>query len=48
MKSITLENATLAQLRKIAADMDIPNANRLKKDNLTVQIRHAEGTFYVG
>ena len=43
MKSSTLENATLAQLRKIAADMDIPNANRLKKDNLTVQIRHAEG-----
>ena len=43
MKSCTLENATLAQLRKIAADMDIPNANRLKKDNLTVQIRHAEG-----
>ena len=43
MKSNTLENATLAQLRKIAADMDIPNANRMKKDNLTVQIRHAEG-----
>ncbi len=43
MKSSTLENATLAQLRKIAADMDIPNANRLKKDSLTVQIRHAEG-----
>ena len=43
MKSLTLEKATLAQWRKIAADMDIPNANRLKKDNLTVQIRHAEG-----
>ena len=43
MKSTNLENATLAQLRKIAADMDIPNAARLKKDNLVVQIRHAEG-----
>ena len=43
MKSTTLENATLAQLRKIAAEMEIPNAKRLKKDNLIVQIRHAEG-----
>ena len=43
MKSTNLENLTLAELRKIAADMDIPNANRLKKDNLVVQIRHAEG-----
>ena len=43
MKSTTLENATLSQLRKMAAEMDIPNASRLKKDNLAVQIRHAEG-----
>ena len=43
MKNVTLENATLAQLRKIAAEMEIPNAKRLKKDNLIVQIRHAEG-----
>ncbi len=43
MKSTSLENATLAQLRKIGTEMKIPNANRLKKDSLVVQIRHAEG-----
>ncbi len=43
MKSTSLENATLAQLRKIGAEMEIPNASRLKKDSLVVQIRHAEG-----
>lgn len=43
MKNQTLENATLAQLRKIAAEMEIPNAKRMKKDNLIVQIRHAQG-----
>ena len=43
MKSTSLENATLAQLRKIAAEMEIPNAKRMKKDNLIVQIRHAQG-----
>ncbi|MBR6091181.1 MAG: transcription termination factor Rho [Anaerolineaceae bacterium] len=43
MKNIILENATLAQLRKLAAEMEIPNAKRMKKDNLIVQIRHAQG-----
>lgn len=43
MKNQTLENATLAQLRKVAAEMEIPNAKRMKKDNLIVQIRHAQG-----
>ena len=43
MKNQTLENTALAQLRKIAAEMEIPNANRMKKDNLIVQIRHAQG-----
>ena len=43
MKNVILENATLAQLRKIAAEMEIPNAKRMKKDNLIVQIRHAQG-----
>ena len=43
MKNQTLENMTLAQLRKIAAEMEIPNAKRMKKDNLIVQIRHAQG-----
>ena len=43
MKNVTLENATLAQLRKVAAEMEIPNAKRMKKDNLIVQIRHAQG-----
>ena len=43
MKNVTLENATLAQLRKLGTEMEIPNANRMKKDNLIVQIRHAQG-----
>ena len=43
MKNQTLENMALAQLRKIAAEMEIPNAKRMKKDNLIVQIRHAQG-----
>ena len=43
MKNQTLENMTLTQLRKIAAEMEIPNAKRMKKDNLIVQIRHAQG-----
>lgn len=43
MKPSELENAPLSELRKIAEEMEIPNANRLKKDNLVVKIRHEEG-----
>lgn len=43
MKPSELENATLAELRKIATELEIPNANRLKKDSLVVKIRHIEG-----
>ena len=38
-----LTNMTLAELRKIAQDMNIPNAQRLKKDSLVVKIRQAQG-----
>ena len=34
MKLLELENAPLASLRNIAKDMNIPNAARLKKENL--------------
>ncbi len=43
MKPSELENAPLSELRKIAEEMEIPNAKRLKKDNLVVKIRHEEG-----
>lgn len=38
-----LTNMTLAELRKIAQDMNIPNAQRLKKDSLVVKIRQVQG-----
>lgn len=43
MRSEELINTSLANLRKIAADLDIPNARRLKKDTLIAKIRQAEG-----
>lgn len=42
MKINELENASLASLRSVAAELDIPNANRLKKENLILNIRKAE------
>jgi transcription termination factor Rho len=43
MKTEGLDNLTLAELRKIAKDMEIPNSQRMKKDALVVRIRQAEG-----
>ena len=42
MKLLELENMPLAALRAIAKDFDIPNFNRLKKENLLIRIRQAE------
>ncbi len=42
MKIIEMESAPLATLRQMATELNIPNANRLKKENLIIQIRRAE------
>lgn len=42
MKILELENAPLAALREIANEMDVPNAQRLKKENLLIRIRQTE------
>jgi len=42
MNIIELENKPLADLRQMAKDFDIPNANRLKKEALILRIRQAE------
>ncbi len=42
MNIIEMENAPLASLRKIAEDLNIPNASRLKKENLIINICKAE------
>ena len=42
MKILELENAPLAALRQMAKDLNIPNAARLKKENLILRIRQAE------
>lgn len=42
MKIIELETAPLATLRDIAKAHDIPNAARLKKENLLIRIRQVE------
>ncbi len=43
MRAEELLNLPLAELRKIAVDLEVPNAQRLKKDTLIVRIRQAEG-----
>jgi transcription termination factor Rho len=43
MNILELENKPLAELRKMAKDFNIPNANRLKKEALSLSIRQAEG-----
>jgi len=43
MNIVELENAPLFQLRRIAQEMNIPGAARLKKENLMIRIRQAEG-----
>jgi transcription termination factor Rho len=42
MKVLELENTSLAALRQMARDLDVPNANRLKKEDLILKIRQAE------
>jgi len=42
MKILEMENASLATLRKVAEDLKIPNAQRMKKENLIINIRKAE------
>lgn len=42
MDILELEKEPLAKLRQIGADMGIPNAQRLKKENLTIKIRQTE------
>lgn len=42
MDILELENEPLAKLRKIAMDLEIPNANRMKKESLLVKIRQVE------
>ena len=42
MDILELETKPLADLRKIGKDLDIPRANRLKKEALLVKIRQTE------
>ncbi len=42
MKISEMEVATLVELRQVAEEMNIPNAKRLKKENLILNIRRAE------
>jgi len=42
MKILELENAPLATLRQMARDLNVPNAARLKKENLILRIRQVE------
>jgi transcription termination factor Rho len=39
---LELENSPLATLRKMAVEMNVPKAERLKKENLILKIRQAE------
>jgi transcription termination factor Rho len=42
MKILELEKAPLANLRDMAKELNIPNAARLKRENLVIRIRQAE------
>ena len=42
MNIVELENSSLGKLRQIAADFNVPNAARLKKENLILRIRQNE------
>lgn len=42
MELIELEKNTLAKLRKMGKDLDLPRANRLKKEELLIGIRQVE------
>ncbi len=42
MRVVELENTPLATLRQMARDLDVNNANRLKKEDLILRIQQAE------
>ncbi len=42
MRVLELENVSLASLRQIARELDVTNANRLKKEDLILKIQQAE------
>ena len=42
MKILELENEPLSKLRSMAKGLNIPHANRLKKETLAMMIREAE------
>ena len=42
MKVAELENTSLTKLRKMAIDLDVKNAKRLKKEDLIIRIQQAE------
>jgi len=42
MKILEMEDASLASLRELAEELKVPNAKRLKKENLIINIRRAE------
>jgi transcription termination factor Rho len=42
MKVLELETASLAALRQMARDLDVQNANRMKKEDLILKIQQAE------
>ena len=42
MKILEMENASLASLRKVAEELNLPNFHRMKKENLIINIRRAE------
>ncbi len=42
MKVLELENTPLSTLRQMARDLDVSNANRLKKEDLILKIQQAE------
>lgn len=43
MKVVELENIPLSDLRHMAMELNIPNANRMKKEDLILNIRQTEG-----
>ncbi len=42
MRVIELENTSLMALRERAKDLNVPNANRMKKEDLILKIQQAE------
>jgi transcription termination factor Rho len=42
MKVLELENVSLATLRQMARDLDVPNATRMKKEDLILRIQQVE------